>query len=147
MKKISLILLLFSNKLFAQVKMQTNKKDTIEIQPEFPTGQTEMFRFIGKNMTYPATPRNNGIQGTLYVGFVVDSTGELEGINVKAQRLYKLKRKNILSKFQEEKIESDMELANECIRVVKLMPKWKPGTQNGKPVRVAYTLPLKFKLE
>jgi periplasmic protein TonB len=147
MNKICFVLLLISNKIFTQVKMQTNKKDTIEIQPEFPNGQNEMFRFIGKNMRYPATPRNNGIQGTLYVGFVVDSTGKLENINIKAQRLYKLKRKNVLSKFQEEKVDSDEELAKECLRVVKLMPNWKPGTQNGKPVRVAYTLPLKFKIE
>jgi periplasmic protein TonB len=147
MKNLVVVLLLFSNSVFAQVKMQTNKKDTVEFQPEFPTGQTEMFRFIGKNMRYPETPRNNGIQGTLYVGFVVDSTGKLENINIKAQRLYKLKRNKILSKFQEEKVEKDDELANECLRVVKLMPNWKPGTQNGKPVRVAYTLPLKFKLE
>ena len=110
-------------------------------------GVTEMFKFIGKNLKYPAKPRDNGIMGNVYVGFVVDSTGKVENPIIRAQKLYKMKKKNIFSKPEMEKVESDADLAAECLRLVKSMPEWKPGSINGKLVPVAYTLPLKFLIE
>jgi TonB family protein len=97
-----------------------------EQMPEFEGGQKEMFQFLMKNVKYPKDARENGVEGTVYVGFVVSKTGEIE--DVKIRRGFKL-------------------LNEEAIRVVKLMPKWKAGKQDGELVSVSYTLPIKFKLE
>ena len=126
---------------------QTEKKTFIEVQPEFPGGISEMFKFLGKNIRYPANSREKGIMGTLYVGFVIDSTGKIENPIIKAQKLYRVKKKNIFSKPQVETVESDADLAKECLRIISIMPVWKAGTQDGKPVRVAYTLPIKFSID
>jgi TonB family protein len=95
--------------------------------PEFNGGQLEMFQFLGNNTVYPKSSRESGIEGTVYVGFVVNKLGEI--VDVKTKRG--------VSKL----------LDREAVRVVKSMPNWKPGKQDGELVRVAYTLPIKFKLE
>ena len=139
--------LFLSNTAFSQVEKKAEIKNIIEINPEFPGGQNELFRFIGKNLRYPANSREKGNMGTIYVQYIIDSTGRVIKPVIKAQKLYKLKRKNIFSKIQTLQVDNDIDLAEECLRIVKLMPEWKPGTQDGKPVQVTYTLPIKFKIE
>jgi len=99
----------------------------VETMPEYPGGPEAMIKFIQQNIQYPDSARNEGIQGKVYVNFVVDSSGNIT--NVK-----------ILRGVHET-------LDKESIRVVKSMPKWKPGTQKGKPVRVSYNLPISFRID
>jgi TonB family protein len=98
-----------------------------EINPEFIGGQRVMFQFLADNIKYPKKSRRNNEQGIVYVGFIIDKTGEVVDINVKRG--------------------VSLLIDEEALRVVKLMPKWKVGRQDGEPVRVAFTLPIKFRVE
>jgi periplasmic protein TonB len=158
MKKNVLILLLFSSILsYAQTK-ETKLDSLKEINPdsiftivddppEFIGGQQLLFKFLAMNVRYPAFARENAIEGTIYVGFVVDEKGSIVDVTVKGSKLFqgfydKKKKKWILTD-----VKSDESLNTESVRVVQAMPKWKPGSMKGKKVRVAYTLPVKYKLE
>jgi TonB family protein len=96
-------------------------------QAEFKGGLSEMFSFLGNELKYPKYARKNSIEGTVYVGFVVEMDGTLQDISVK---------KGV-----------EKHLDEEAVRIVKAMPKWKPGRFEGGVVRYKYTLPIKFKLE
>jgi protein TonB len=98
----------------------------VEQMPEFPGGDEAMMKFIQKNIQYPDMERENDIQGRVVVGFVVNEDGSLTDINVK---------KGVSSGIDKE-----------ALRVVKLLPKFKPGKQQGKTVKVAFVLPIMFKL-
>ncbi|QQS30334.1 MAG: energy transducer TonB [Sphingobacteriales bacterium] len=102
----------------------------VEQMPEFPGGQTDLFKFLASNTHYPAMARENGIEGTVYVGFVVMEDGSISQVHIK---------RGLPG--------GGAGIDEEALRVVNLMPKWKPGMQRGKKVRVAYTLPFKFKLD
>jgi len=104
-----------------------NKVYTIvEQQPEFEGGNGAMFKFIQKNMKYPATARRMGIEGSVFVSFVVDTEGKISEVQtVKG-------------------ISADCD--KEAIRVIQMMPRWKAGKQNGRPVKVRFVLPIKFQL-
>lgn len=118
---------------------EENVFKVVEVKPQFPgcnTGsseeitkcaETKMLQFIYSNIKYPPLARENGIQGTAYVRFVVDKDGSI--INIKTIR-------GITA-----------EIRDECERVIRLMPKWVPGQQGGKPVKVMFNIPIKFKLE
>ena len=97
-----------------------------EKYPEFPGGTTALFDFINKNVKYPKSARDKGIEGRVFVQFVVEKDGSLSSFTVLRG------------------VSDDINA--EALRVVKLMPKWKPGMQEGKPVRVQYVLPFKFQL-
>jgi periplasmic protein TonB len=99
----------------------------VEQVPEFMNGMAAMYKFLGENIKYPNVARENGIQGTVYVGFVVWKDGSLRNVEVK---------RGIAGGCSEE-----------ALRVVKLMPNWRPGKQNGKAVPVSFTIPIKFKLD
>jgi protein TonB len=98
----------------------------VEQQPEFQGGYESMMGFIKKNMRYPASARRMGVDGTVYVQFVVGKDGAISEV------------KTIRG------ISADCD--KEAERVVKMMPPWKPGRQNGKPVFVRFVLPIRFKL-
>lgn len=98
----------------------------VEQQPEFEGGYEAMMNFIRKNMRYPASARRMGIEGTVYVSFVVSKDGSISEVQVVRG------------------ISADCD--KEAMRVVSMMPPWKPGRQNGKPVFVRFVLPIKFKL-
>lgn len=102
----------------------------VEEMPEFPGGQAALFKFLAENTKYPAMARENGIEGTVFVGFVVMEDGTISNVQIK---------RGLPG--------GGAGCDEEAIRVVKTMPKWKAGKQRGKAVRVAYTLPFKFKLE
>lgn len=97
-----------------------------EQMPEFEGGQEEMMRYLQKNLNYPPVARENGIEGRVVLQFVVGTDGKISQIEV----LKKL----------------GWGLEEEAVRVVKTMPAWRPGKQNGKPVFVKFTLPIVFKL-
>jgi periplasmic protein TonB len=98
----------------------------VEQQAEFPGGFEAMVKFLAKNMKYPAAARRMGVEGSVFVSFVIDREGNISDPQV---------IKGISA-----------ECDKEAIRVVQLMPPWKPGKQNGKPVRCRFVLPIKFKL-
>ena len=99
----------------------------VEQMPDFPGGQAALMKYLGSNTVYPPIAKENDIEGTVYVQFVVDKTGAVT--NVKVARPV------------------DKYLDKEALRVVSSMPKWKPGKQNGKEVSVYYTVPIRFKLQ
>jgi TonB family protein len=98
----------------------------VEVQPEFPGGEAGLGKFFQKNIHYPAADKQNHIQGKVYMQFIVEPTG-------------------VLSSFKVLRSPSDA-MSKESVRVMKLSPKWKPGKQNGKSVRVEFTLPINFSL-
>ncbi len=98
----------------------------VENDPEFPGGMEALYAFISNNVKYPKQALENGIQGKVYVTFVVEVDGSIS--NIKVLR------------------DIGGGCGAEAVRVVKLMPKWKPGTQRGKAVRVQFNLPVEFKL-
>ncbi len=98
----------------------------VEQMPAFPGGEAEMMKFIYKNIRYPPAARENGIDGKVVLQFVVDESGSISDIQVLR--------------------DIGGGCAEEAIRVVKLMPPWKPGKQNGNAVKVYFKLPVTFKL-
>ena len=99
----------------------------VEEMPAYPGGDQKLMEFIAKGIKYPQIARETGIQGRVFVGFVIEPDGSVS--NVKVLR-------GIGGGCDEE-----------AMRVVKSMPKWKPGKQRGKAVRVSYMLPVNFKLQ
>ncbi len=98
-----------------------------ELNPEFPGGESEMYKFLGSNLNYPPDARDKNIQGRVYISFVVETDGKIT--HVKCLR----------------GIGGGCD--KEAIRVVKTMPNWTPGMQDGEVVRVRYNLPIVFKLQ
>ena len=94
--------------------------------PTFPGGEAALLQYIGKNMKYPVIAQENGIQGRVIVSFVIEKDGHVADVTVVRG--------------------VDPALDKEAIRVVSAMPRWRPGEQRGKPVRVKYTLPVTFRL-
>jgi TonB family protein len=111
-------------------KQQKRDKEpftVVEQMPEFPGGQNELMKFIGTNVRYPNEAKAGNIQGMVLVNFIVGSSGKVEKARV------------VKSVHQA--------LDAEALRVIGLMPDWKPGKQNGKAVDVAYTIPIQFALK
>lgn len=98
----------------------------VEEMPSFPGGDAALMKYLGSSIKYPAIAKDAGIQGTVYVTFVVNEKGEVKDTKV---------LRSIGGGCDEE-----------AIRVVESMPKWKPGKQRGKPVKVQYNLPIRFTL-
>ena len=97
----------------------------VEDMPQFPGGSVQ--KWISKNVKYPMIAQENNIQGKVFVQFVIEKEGSVSDVKVARS--------------------VDPSLDKEAIRVVKAMPKWKPGKQRGKPVRVSYTVPINFQLQ
>jgi hypothetical protein len=134
-----------------QAKVSAVFKDVDEL-PEFIGGNKKLFEWLGQNVKYPVKARENGFEGTVFVGFVVEVDGSLSDIKVKREPKQIFRDTITLIEINGIKGNKIVEnevfwLGNEALRVIKLMPKWKPGKQNGVPVRTSYTLPIKFKLE
>lgn len=105
----------------------TDVYDVVEQMPVFPGGDEKLLEFISKQLKYPAIAKENGVQGTVIVRFVVTSTGKVE----KSEVLRSL----------------DRACDKEAIRVIASLPRWIPGKQNGVNVASYYTLPIKFKMQ
>jgi len=101
--------------------------DVVEQMPEFPGGQAALLKWISDHIKYPAVAEENGIQGRVVATFVVERDGSVTDVKI-ARSI-------------------DPSLDKEAIRVLKQMPKWIPGKQNGSAVRVKYTVPVTFKLQ
>lgn len=99
--------------------------DVVEQQPTFSGGDPRVW--IGQNIHYPPVAEENGVQGTVVCQFVVERDGSISNVTVARG--------------------ADPALDKEAIRVIKSMPRWTPGKQNGQTVRVKYTMPIKFNLQ
>ncbi|PZX19489.1 protein TonB [Breznakibacter xylanolyticus] len=99
----------------------------VEKMPEFPGGNEALQRYIAQSIKYPVIAQENGIQGRVFVSFVVNAKGQV--VDVKIARGV------------------DANLDKEAIRVVMAMPTWTPGEQRGKKVKVSYTVPINFVLQ
>jgi TonB family protein len=99
----------------------------VEVMPEFPQGRAAFIKYLAANVKYPEQARKDRIHGTVYVSFVVAKDGRIKDAKVLRG------------------VRADLD--KEALRVVKNMPKWKPGTQRGKPVNVAFNVPIKFVLD
>jgi len=100
---------------------------SVEQMPEFPGGSMALLKYIQDNLIYPEEAEKRGISGIVAITFIVEKDGSVS--NVKVIR------------------SADKLLNAEAIRVVKSLPKWKPGIQRGKPVRVTYNIPVRFRLQ
>ncbi|MBV5315956.1 MAG: TonB family protein [Prolixibacteraceae bacterium] len=99
----------------------------VEQMPEFPGGEAALRKYLANSVKYPVIATENGIQGKVFVNFVVEPSGNIS--NVKVTRGV------------------DSSLDKEAVRVVKSMPKWIPGKQGGQAVRVSFTVPINFVLQ
>ena len=99
----------------------------VEKQPEFPGGSSALMKFLSDNIKYPVIAQENGIQGRVITNFVVERDGSISDVQVIRGQ--------------------DPSLDKEAVRVIKTMPRWTPGQQRGKPVRVRFTLPVVFRLQ
>lgn len=99
----------------------------IEKLPTFPGGMEAWAKFLSKNLRYPERASSAGVSGRVYMSFIVEKDGKITDIQVSRAAGYG---------FDEE-----------AKRVLKLAPQWKPGIQNGKPVRVRYTMPINFTIQ
>jgi len=99
----------------------------VEQMPKFPGGDEALRKYLAQSVKYPVIAQENGIQGRVFVSFVVNKNGEVT--NVKVARPF------------------DPNLDKEAVRVVQSMPKWEPGMQRGKAVKVSYTVPINFVLQ
>ena len=101
--------------------------DVVEEMPSFPGGQGALMSYLASNIKYPVVAQENGVQGRVIVSFVVERDGSISDVKVARS--------------------VDPSLDREAQRVVKSMPRWKPGKQNGSAVRVKYTVPVVFRLQ
>jgi len=100
---------------------------TVEKMPEFPGGEAALLKWIADHINYPTIAAENGIQGRVSCTFTVNADGSVTDVQVIRPR--------------------DPNLDKEAIRVLKQLPKFKPGEQRGKPVRVKYSIPVNFRLQ
>lgn len=112
--------------LLTEEELEEPVYEVVESMPEFPGGMHELMNFIEKNVRYPEVARKHGMQGRVIVRVVIDKDGSVTEPTIVRS--------------------IDTELDNEALRIVKLMPKWKPGTQRNKAVKVKYTFPVTFRL-
>lgn len=110
-----------------QVVEETKIFTVVEQMPMFPGGDAALMGYLRDNMHYPTVAAENGVQGRVVVGFVVERDGSITDVNVLRS--------------------VDPSLDREAMRVVKAMPKWTPGKQNGSAVRVKYQVPVTFRLQ
>jgi protein TonB len=109
------------------VPVDNTPRIIVDEMPEFPGGSLELLRYIGENLEYPAEASDNNIQGRVILKFAVNTDGSVDRVEV---------IKGV-----------DNSLDNEAIRVVKTLPRFKPGKQNGVAVPVWFTIPVVFQLK
>jgi protein TonB len=119
--------------LFAQERTDSIQSSQVilvaETPPQYPGGNSELYKFVNEKLTYPKKARKKGIQGRVVIAFVVERDGTISADNITVEQSV------------------DPLLDNESIRVVKLMPKWIPAYQKGRTVRCRMVIPFGFVLD
>ena len=108
-------------------EVETKIFEVVEQMPTFPGGDAALMEFLRKNVVYPVVAQENGVQGRVVISFVVERDGSITDVKVARS--------------------VDPSLDREAARVVKSMPNWIPGKQNGSSVRVKYNVPVSFRLQ
>jgi TonB-dependent SusC/RagA subfamily outer membrane receptor len=145
------------------VNAEPNDKafEVVEVMPQFPGGLSEMMSYVSRSVAYPHDAANMAIEGRVVVSFIVEKDGSLSDVKVVSENINSRKLKEDLkSAGNEKKLSEDevnraieavnkgeQQLRDEAMRVVREMPKWEPGKQKGKPVRVHYNIPISFRLQ
>lgn len=129
----ALVLLSLFSVTIACTKMDSNPAnngnkilETAKVMPSFPGGKYALAHYLGGHIKYPESAKTDSVQGRVYIGFVINSLGQVEDAHVLRS--------------------PDDRLTQAALEVVKGMPNWNPGKENGKPVNVQYTLPINFQL-
>ena len=127
--------------------------DKPEVLPQFPGGETELYGWLARNVKYPSEAIEYGVQGRIFVQFVVEKDGGISDIKIskvsdgRAIVVVAKAKDDSPEELNKENEEKGLKaLQDESIRLVKAMPKWKPGTNKGKPVRCYFHLPINFRL-
>ena len=111
----------------AQAQGKDKVYDIVEVMPQYPGGMPELMQYLAKNIKYPIQAQKKGIEGRVTVRFIVEKDGSISNVTV-VRHIHPL-------------------LDKEAERVIKAMPKWSPGKQEGKPVRVKFNIPVAFRLK
>lgn len=121
----------FDQFIYLSKKSKHDKEEDIvfiaEEMPEFPGGEKALLKYLVSHVRYPVVAQENGIQGKVYVSFVIDELGMIGNIEIIRG--------------------VDVSIDNEAIRVIASMPRWNPGKQGGNPVKVRYNVPILFELQ
>ena len=110
-----------------QQEVENKVFDVVEVMPSFPGGNSALMEYLRDAIKYPVVAQENGVQGRVIISFVVERDGSITDVQVARS--------------------VDPSLDKEAMRVVRSMPKWNPGKQNGAAVRVKYNLPVSFRLQ
>jgi len=127
-----------SQAILAKAKLSASYKDALgklvyykaEVDPSYTGGQNELAKFLRDNLKYPQEAKDNNIEGTVFVDFVINENGKVRDV--------------VASDVVGEDV--DLSLKEEAVRVVAAMPGWKAGTQHGKPVDASFSIPITFEL-
>jgi protein TonB len=125
--------------------------------PHFPGGEGALMQFVAKNAKYPVAAEEYGVQGRVMVRFIVEKDGSISNVNAikvkdpgNGQEIVVVAIKPDMTEEQRQNVEGQnrglQALKDESARVVKMMPKWIPGKQNGQTVRVHYFIPVIYRL-
>jgi periplasmic protein TonB len=156
MRTILLFILFFPCYLLAQVNTTDTvcytvaQKDTLYkpecpsiLMPEFPGGESALLKFVASNTLYPKQALALDVSGKVFVNFVIEKDGRVGQVEI---------HRGVnppVGKNEEEQRDLNnaaLMLEQEALRVIRMLPKWEPGVENGKPIRVMYTIPINFKL-
>ncbi len=108
---------------------QIAPEELIDIEAEYPGGLKELSKFIAANLTYPQSAIDKNREGKCYINFIIEKNGAVSNVKIV------------------KKVRRCRECNQEAIRVVKMMPRWKPAYKNNKAVRSRFSLPINFQLE
>ena len=111
----------------SNIKQKEEVHVLVEKMPVFPGGEAQMMRYLVQNMNFPQEYKGSGVKMIVYLSFIVNEEGKVENVKV-----LKCMPTSILA------------FEDEALRLVLQMPRWEPGEQNGKKVKVSFTLPIKF---
>jgi periplasmic protein TonB len=128
---IAIFIFLISSKTYAQSAHSENSEiiyDAVDEPPEFPGGYDAFRKFISSNIKYPEVLKDSGVEGTVYISFVIDTLGNISSAKI-------------------EKDKAGYGFGGEALKVIEKMPPWKPAKLNGRKVKVRYTIPVKFVLK
>ena len=131
--------------------------DKVDEMPEFPGGEEALYRFLIEHVKYPAIAQEMGVQGKVIVQFVVQADGQIADVETDKllsanglAEIVKTTRKKDMTDEEIKAVDAQNNalesLKTEAVKVIKAMPRWKPGKKDGKPVNVRFSLPISFRL-
>ena len=131
MKKLFLLFnfIIIANIYFSQIAPEELMDIEVDIEAEYPGGLKELSKFISTNLNYPQSAIDKNRQGKCFINFIIEKNGAVSNIKLA------------------KKVKRCRECNREAIRVIKMMPRWKPAYKNNQPVRSRFTLPINFQLE